>query len=519
MIKNRYYALFFALSLAFGVVYIKYMYSYIFHADASAMQVLAQAMVDTKSFITHDFYYGNQLIFLRSSSTIALALALGYSAYNAFIAGSALSIAIWATVCLYCINSAIKNPKLALLLTVCVLFPISSSYDGDYILGQQSHLANVVCSLSFVVFLYKYLSESIKKDLALSILFICLISIETPIRGAFVALTAMIAINLFFKNNKSIPATIVIVAAMVVSYVINKSLLIHFGIAQDIISDSKLMSLDAIVDNIKFISHDYLIASSPMNLLGGRRILSFASLFYFCGLAYLITITFYMISKIYSGVKEVVSLKKQENFDFFDFIKVIAGIGLVVTVSSILILNPDSSRHAIWAFFILKLCFFYDAYNYIYARKIKFSMTLLLIFVSLSSSFFNYVIFNTKNYNHVYFSDTQSSIKSIESLMKENNVKYIYSSSFWSVMPLSTLVKGINTGVIIPSDSNLFVPFRWLTRPSTYNRERYENVFYLIGDDQDGQALLRKITSEHAVMLSKTTFGEIWMSKPVWVND
>lgn len=518
MIKAKGFLLFFVLSLAFGVIYMKYMYSYIFHADASAMQILAQAMVDTKSIITHDFYYGNQLIFLRSSSTIALALALGYSSYNAFIAGSALSIAIWSTVFLFSINYVVKSPRIAILFVVCALFPISSSYDGDYILGQQSHLANVVCSFSFIALLYKFLKEGGVVNLYLSLVFIELISIETPIRGAFVALTAIAVINIFFERKKSIPTSIVITITMILSYLINKALLINFGIAQDIVSDSRLASLDALIENIKFISHDYLIASSPMNLLGGRKILSTASVFYFCGLAYMISITAYMLRNCYLSIKLVVNFQKIENISFFDFIKASSGIGLIITVLSILILNPDSSRHAIWAFFIMKICFFRDAYNYLCTRIGKSGLLVLVVFVLLSSSFLNYIIFNDNAFNNVYSKNSQKSIREIENDMRANNVNSIYSTDFWSVMQLGTLVSGLRVGVILPNQSNEFSPFRWLSRPSTFQMNVDGNVLYLVKSDEHSHDLLLKINSVHGVKLSSNELGDIWMAKPIWNN-
>ncbi|HHL9594593.1 TPA: hypothetical protein ACQ98W_004852, partial [Citrobacter braakii] len=133
-------------SFLLGVVHVKWIYSITFHADAAAMQVLAQAIYESRSILPHDFYYGNQLILLRSEVPIALAMAMGFKGYAAFVIGSALGISIWTVILFTSLYCVFKKFLAAAFYTFCLLFPVSIGFDNDLILGQQSHLANVVLS-------------------------------------------------------------------------------------------------------------------------------------------------------------------------------------------------------------------------------------------------------------------------------------------------------------------------------------------------------------------------------------
>ena len=134
-----------AAGFAIGLIEHVWFFPVDFHADAAAMQVLAQAMVDQRSLLPTDFGYGNQLIMFRASPFIALALVGGATGFKAYIIGSSLSIAFWLLVLYYALARATGDRYLAALVAIVFIVPMSV-WDHDYILGQQSHLANAVLS-------------------------------------------------------------------------------------------------------------------------------------------------------------------------------------------------------------------------------------------------------------------------------------------------------------------------------------------------------------------------------------
>ncbi|MGR4435959.1 hypothetical protein K8Q46_05115 [Escherichia coli] len=132
------------------------------------MQVLGQAIYDSISILPHDFYFGNQLILLRSGLPIAIAIFLGFHGYDAFVVGFALGIVAWSLVLYFSLSCAFKTKWQPFLFTFCLLFPTSFGFDSDFILGQQSHLANVILLLAALIFYVLNISSGYKRFLILS---------------------------------------------------------------------------------------------------------------------------------------------------------------------------------------------------------------------------------------------------------------------------------------------------------------------------------------------------------------
>src|SRR5690554_7938047 len=97
------------------------------------MHVLAKSIVDEISLLPHDFSYGNQLVFLRSSPFIALIMACGLDGYTAFSVGFALSIPFWGAILHYLLSVYFMSPRKGLLLPVLLLF-LLGGWVIDYIL-------------------------------------------------------------------------------------------------------------------------------------------------------------------------------------------------------------------------------------------------------------------------------------------------------------------------------------------------------------------------------------------------
>jgi len=75
-------------------LFFKYFYQSYINGDDNATLVLAGAIVETKRMFPRDFYYGNDLIFLRPQFAIAMFLIFGFSGYEAYSYGCSLMLAI-----------------------------------------------------------------------------------------------------------------------------------------------------------------------------------------------------------------------------------------------------------------------------------------------------------------------------------------------------------------------------------------------------------------------------------------
>ncbi|HBN4893124.1 TPA: hypothetical protein L2X82_005663, partial [Escherichia coli] len=219
------YAIVALTAFLFGFVHIKWVYSSYFHGDSAVMQVLGQAIYDSISILPHDFYFGNQLILLRSGLPIAIAIFLGFHGYDAFVVGFALGIVAWSLVLYFSLSCAFKTKWQPFLFTFCLLFPTSFGFDSDFILGQQSHLANVILLLAALIFYVLNISSGYKRFLILSGCSFFIICVEEPIRAAFLLLTIIFISIICFDYKKYYLKLIVLFSFALLGSLCNKLLL------------------------------------------------------------------------------------------------------------------------------------------------------------------------------------------------------------------------------------------------------------------------------------------------------
>ncbi|RVU74731.1 hypothetical protein [Pantoea dispersa] len=485
------------------------------------MKTLARAIIDSHSLLPKDFYYGNQIIFLRSSTFIALAMMLGFNGFNAFVVGSCLSAGLWFSLVYYSLKKVLKFKATSLACVLSVFIPFGYN-DNDFMLGQQSHLAIASLTLICTIFTYLYVKNRRKGDLFVVFFTCLLITSESPIRGAMISLPIIISTLLIYKNIESFRIVICSLSSLFCGAIVNHFLLKHTGRLQVDLSESmKILSLDSDISNIINISLSLIKTSTSVNLYSGLPVVSIAFAFYsLVILAIALSFIFFArsLKEVYALSLERFSKSTLTGRDFKIFISSAAVLALIVNIAATACLNPDSPRHIIPAVAIFEVAFTLGALNVLgkltHGKKIL--PEILLVIFYLCNSFWVAFSLNTNIAypNITFLPKNKSIIAPIESAIRDTGIVNLYGTNFWRIMPLGLLSNDIVTGEISYS-GNKFFARHWLSRKSAFCQKR--DVLYVLFDDsQDDRKLEVQLSKIGGILVYDGHSMKIYKSQPIW---
>ena len=244
------------IGLAFGTAYFICYYHAFFHSDGAAIQVLAQAMVDEMSLLPHDFYYGNQLILFRANLFIAPVLKLGLIGYSAYAMGSAINFSVFFLISFLTLETVFRHWLKSLFLTVLFFLPLGVN-EAAYVLGEQSHLANVVFILMIAVHAYRACWYVEWRSLVIAASVVFLMAVEAPMRALFVLLPLALVIVATGKARSSGKLSIALVFAFIVGYIGNRYLVMTHPVAIDL-SDLAFSTSDRFLIRMRSIIKEFI---------------------------------------------------------------------------------------------------------------------------------------------------------------------------------------------------------------------------------------------------------------------
>ncbi|CAE6712381.1 hypothetical protein [Candidatus Nitrotoga fabula] len=509
--------------IAFGIGYIhhRWFYPLHFHGDAAAMQVLARAILDEKLLLPADFSYGNQLIFLRSSPFIALVLWAGLDGHNAFVFGSSLSIAFWAVILFWFLSRYFESRKKGLLFSILLLIPLGI-WEVDLILGQQSHLANVVLALGTVISVHRYISD--KGNLSLLIGCICLfvMSSEAPIRGLLLLVPVLIVIPLTVNIRHLLIISSGMASSFVLAYATNKLLISSYPISNNYFNTLTFKSSDEFIQNFIRTSGEAIRSVSSLNTVSGTHLSVLGFLVFASGM--LLVIAYF--SFILDGVLKVVrlglwKLASSQGLHGFsgnrvvNFVSLVAVSGVIVGAFAVSALNPDSSRHYLWAIFLVKFCLFMSLYE-IASRLVTRNGAGILIFaVSLVLSFWfaSLVVYKRNIDKLIDVRNFSGAVLQIKKIAEETGIRNVYGDDFWRMMPLNTLLPNIHGQALLLIDEDVY-PDSWLTRPS-WSCINGDVLYYLKNSPVD-KAIKEKLVDRGGKRVYQEGDYALWVAPRVW---
>jgi hypothetical protein len=192
-----------------------------------------------------------------------------------------------------------------------------------------------------------------------------------------------------------------------------------------------------------------------------------------------------------------------------------AVVGLIIGALAVAALNPDSSRHYLWAVFLIKLIifkWFYD--SAVRLSGVKIASTLVVIAALLASWWFaNLVKYNWNTDDAIKKRDFTVAIHDIKTISERTGIKHIYGENFWRMMPLNTLIEGMNSQALLYGSGELH-PYSWLTRPSWSCVEG--DVLYYLKDGPVDKVIQEKLIYAKGNKIKDGNGYAIWVGPRVW---
>lgn len=510
------------LAFSLGYVHHRWFYPLQFHGDSAAMHVLAKAIVSQASLLPSDFFYGNQLVFLRASPFIALALVSGIAGPDAFAIGSALSIAFWGVVLYFFLSAFFESGWKAVLFSILLLIPFGE-WDFDYVLGQQSHLSNAVLSLGLVVFASLHAVKKDRNFLMAAIACLFIMSLESPIRTLLVLGPVLVALLLVTGSRQTIAVATPMGAAFILAYFLNKWLIYHHPISVNLLRTLSFKSSDEILSNFGMMSRETFGSLSSINLVAGERF-SLPGAFVL-GAGLLLT-SMYLGFFVHGMIRatKLVAARADSSFqpeksvgeenESRRLIQLISVFGFIFGALAVAALNPDSSRHYLWSVFLAKMLFLVwvlERLAFFLGRKKAVLSAMVLAF--FMSSWFAYLVKSHWNTTDIIRNrNATEAVASIEEVSRKTGIKHIYGDDFWRMMPLNTLLPSINAQALLIADGDVH-PFAWLTVKSWSCTT--DALYYLKGGKVDDEIKRRLIDAGGKQMKVGAGYA-IWRGPRVW---
>jgi hypothetical protein len=455
-------------SLIMGLFHHRWVHAFILHADTAAMQVLAEAIRAEGSLLPADFVYGNQLILLRSSPFIAAALALGWSGFGAFVAGSVAAIVVWALALYAVVRLFTGARRQAVELTLTFLIPMGF-WESDYVLGQQSHLSNVVMAIAVVLCAHMWMTVQHRPARLVSLLLMFLMCLEAPIRGLLVLMPLALALFLMFDGKPARRYVWMLVATFVAGFVLNKGLQSLRPIAIDLFSTLKLRTLTEMLDTLAMLAKQLLMDTSSIDLQHNKGVRPGPLLLFGAGLAWLLGLYGFAVLRARALVSLLAGNPRPEASGW-QFASMVAVLGIVVGALAAASLNPDTGRHFLWAYGLLKLSFLAMLYRFVTVeRGLRPSA-----FAGVSALLLLGSVWAATLLDHKGDIERNSQARlhppivlEMARIAREQGIRHVFGPEFWRMHILNSTVPGVAAGVLEPKDNEL-QPFDWLSRPSWY---------------------------------------------------
>jgi hypothetical protein len=515
------------IGLAFGMAYHVYYYPAIFHSDGAAIQVLAQAMVDEMSLLPHDFFYGNQLILFRANLFIALALKLGLTGYNAYAVGSAINFSVFFLITFLTLEKIFGNWVKTLFLSVLFFLPFNYT-EADYVLGQQSHLANVVFVLMIAVYSYRACWYKEWRGLVIASLVAFLMVWEAPMRVLFVLFPLALVIVVTGKAKSALKLSLALVIAFAFGYIGNRYLVMTHIVAVDL-SNLAFSTLDRFLMRMCTILKDFVDNYIGFNQFIGMKTSPRIHLVLY-GLKTLVLVSFIGMfwwlahrlgkrgvkSWLENGGTTQCELKALEFIGLLGVTGVLTGFWIT---SAVEYTDDQLLRHSVGMLQLCKLALFaysLTALAYLIPQRLVVYGVLFVIALLLSTpvTSFLFAPYRVQLHNKIGSNMKWPLNNKIQKLMSAHGINRIYGGNYWSTLRLEVLIPPVKATVLGVGDGSVHY-FKWLTRPSM--RCFSGDVFYLIEPSKvDEEYIAGKILERGGKILEHIGDTDIYLGAPVW---
>jgi hypothetical protein len=189
-------AIVFLITFPLSMVFMKYYYT-IFHSDSAVSYIVSTLILETGQLFPHDFYFSNEIFFLRPQFTIALVRLFGPQGYAAYSQALAIDLSLSACAIAFCASRFDGGRARYGLAAIVLLLPMGPS-EYDFVLGQQSHLVTIAITLCILLLTPGAIAaRSHRASLAMALPY-ALLAIDSPSRVALFALCHLLAATVMY---------------------------------------------------------------------------------------------------------------------------------------------------------------------------------------------------------------------------------------------------------------------------------------------------------------------------------
>lgn len=523
----------------YGIVTTTLYLPFIMHGDTAAMQVLADAILEEGSLLPTSFQFGNQIMLFRSSPFIAAAMFAGLDDTIAFSVGTALSLAFWSGVLFTILTAFLKSPFRAFFCVAFCLVPLAS-WEADYILGQQSHLANCVLAAGAVLLSVDWVKSGKKRFLAWSSICLLLISIEEPLRAILVAVPLCLLILFSLQRRTAIAFTATLGFSVLFGFAMNAGLKAinspsvgNYGALASPRGPSEV--LEILAHGVSELFFESSTASqlighpiTAANILNSTLSIAFSAVFavaFFYWLAHLFIFAIrFLLHK---------DRTQTSRFNQFNIAALISISGILIGALAVTMVPRDSPdnfiymwsiRHYLWAIFLLKLIIIMWASSFLGETAHSAFSGAIGVIVLITGSFWAAFLIRTPEYwesfrlrgiEAAYAQARHPLTQAVMDVANDLQLSYAY-GNFWDVMPLNSLAHGVS-GVSIGWRDSGPEWSRWLAR-RTSDRTAAEALYVVSANDNlardwlaaEGGRLIRDFD------IGSDEHREIWLASREW---
>ena len=509
------------------------------HGDTAAMQVLADAILEEGTLFPTSFQFGNQIMLFRSSPFIAVAMLAGLEDTIAFSVGTALSLAFWSGVLFAILTAFLKSHFHAFFCVALCLVPLAS-WEADYILGQQSHLANCVLAAGAVLLSIEWVKSGNKTLLAWGNICLLLVSLEEPLRAVLIAIPLLLLLLFATPRRTMITFAAALGFSVFLGFAMNEGLkAINSPAVQDYAS---FMSTRGPREVIAILAHGFSeiffesttvsqFSDQPTTaptLVNSALSIAFAAVF---------AVTFfYWLARFFHLVAGVIVYKDRPQPRCFNRVQIagfISVAGILIGAMAVTLVPRDSPdnyiymwsiRHYLWAIFLLKLILCVWAISVLDESARGFFAGTLGVIVLITGSFWPALLIRSPAYwNSIQQGGIEAAFaqarfpltQTTQDVANELQIPYVY-GNYWEVMPLNSLADGVS-GVSIGWKNSGPELDRWLAR-RTSDLSVAEALYLVSSSD----ALARDwLAAEGGRLIRVVEIGggerrEIWVASRQW---
>jgi hypothetical protein len=153
------------------------------------------------------------------------------------------------------------------------------------------------------------------------------------------------------------------------------------------------------------------------------------------------------------------------------FLHITSAIGLVTGALAVATLNPDSSRHYLWAIFLIKLIIIKSIFNIAGRTFTALSSGIFIWTLALLTSVWTTVLLRNASDSakgigiasvmrgehsaHVYDFSSEL-LQDLKFAAHATGINSVYGSGYWHMMPINTYIENLNSQTLISSNGNFF---------------------------------------------------------------